>query len=1528
MSSFNNENNNNSSTNAHSKEAFPLYTVFKDDSIPIEEKLSLLTRFKGHVKKELVNESSIQAYFTALLFVSGHYAYHSYPRLITLSHSSLCYLIKRVAMQSPVQFNDTLVEELLNHLIFQLPNEKKFWLPSIKAIEAIYLVNPLKIQAILASFLQRPNENQSEDDLNRIKSTLLTIDELIQINEKNNSNHLQLLRFFMLSFTNLLNNNLNEHANDDNNNIVIELIFDIMYKYLKNDEGNSQDLMNGFLNDLEVGRFKQKFMSLIKSQDQDQSQEDKSALFEEDYEFQLLLNEAKLPQLSNNLSNKDPSAKKDYDSLNLLQQDLESLLVPFQNIKETEQNWKSRQSNVIELDKIISGNAPKDSPEEFVTIMKEVQLIELISRATSSLRTTLSLAALLFLKRLIHILNDHLPLSILDQIFTIFKNLLSSTKKISSQTAFHCLITLIIDINHFHNKLFQLSFLLINEKTVTPRFCSAILLRSFLVKFNDSNLPSNNSNTTSPTSKLENNLIYIEEWLKKGISDSQTTVREAMRLTFWYFYKCYPTNAKKLLNSSFSPQLKKATELAIPAHLNINYQLSRVPSTTSASAAATMSRLYSQSSNSSSRRVSLLEQKRHFPSYAQPTQSSSTSLLNMPAVAAGGGVIATKLSNKFKTNLRSTSEYSSKENEKRTRHQDTSNPTANSNTNNGNNQIKRKVSAPPSSITTTKATENYANLEDFSSNQIDLTDELSNSYTNTLMKKYMDKNDISISSSPKSSKSSNKTVEYENFYKKFNNASSSSQLKDMLQFLQKELLLAPQQLSSPPSDTKLEISKILEKLHQTMIKSPYDFKPFLDIPNFINQVPLNYLLELYSINDFDCAEILKTKTDSDNTSQTTNLIISVVELFNFIDSNNCTPDSKLYYMKYKTIFFNYNFKLLLELFRGLNSKNDGPLRLCIKDLIPKTLTSLFKIYGKEFDYTLYFNLIFEIYEFDKERFSSLLTDFEIVSTKMKICRELEKKDPNFKIENIISRESSVNFTPIDDNKLDKDDSLDEEADENDVKKYMEMTMINPFRNLGSDKTLELKNNIDQKRSSSTNSVVIHDDIEKDKKLSEMTKIVSVYQLDHPNSVKEEDDQDMETSLKSDLNLSEIFQNGTDTTEKQAKDDNEPTVKFSTDPPKIINEPGKPIVKKHIETENENGSENDKPNLETMSPIKIDRDENMDRKQKTTLKREREPVLTEQDINSKKIKLETGKKSGKVHFPIMNDFPKDSLTMYEISHLLMVDSIGNSSMDFDVYFSHMLKAINRIKSGSFTMKHVNYLIEPLIICFQNTKMMNWLLSENGFDELLAVAIMLLKSTDDTPSIPSKISSKSIILVHNLLVWKKFLNKESGNADDDGVSLRMSFEEVWEQILLMLNKLSDNGNEIYKLAQEFRDNLIQSHYFKKHSATRILSMLVTEIQPDTAGVKETFLIETLSKMLLSPTIRTQLKKSNISEIIQTMSYFIIGSDNTSWNFTSAMVLAHSLRHLQSTLDCNEQETEQLFDCLPKDVFRMIMFIASNE
>lgn len=75
------------------------------------------------------------------------------------------------------------------------------------------------------------------------------------------------------------------------------------------------------------------------------------------------------------------------------------------------------------------------------------------------------------------------------------------------------------------------------------------------------------------------------------------------------------------------------------------------------------------------------------------------------------------------------------------------NSVSNSNTKDNNNVTKRKVSAPPSSTAATKVSENYTNFDDFPSNQIDLTDELSNSYSNPLIKKYMDKNDVSMSSS-------------------------------------------------------------------------------------------------------------------------------------------------------------------------------------------------------------------------------------------------------------------------------------------------------------------------------------------------------------------------------------------------------------------------------------------------------------------------------------------------------------------------------------------------------------------------------------------------------------------------------------------------------------------------------------------------------------------------------------------------------------------------------------------------------------
>lgn len=113
------------------------------------------------------------------------------------------------------------------------------------------------------------------------------------------------------------------------------------------------------------------------------------------------------------------------------------------------------------------------------------------------------------------------------------------------------------------------------------------------------------------------------------------------------------------------------------------------------------------------------------------------------------------------------------------------NSVSNSNTKDNNNVTKRKVSAPPSSTAATKVSENYTNFDDFPSNQIDLTDELSNSYSNPLIKKYMDKNDVSMSSSPISLKGSNKLGEYETLYKKFNDASFPAQIKDALQYLQR-----------------------------------------------------------------------------------------------------------------------------------------------------------------------------------------------------------------------------------------------------------------------------------------------------------------------------------------------------------------------------------------------------------------------------------------------------------------------------------------------------------------------------------------------------------------------------------------------------------------------------------------------------------------------------------------------------------------------------------------------------------------------
>ena len=136
-----------------SDSGFPLYEklvnkkgIQKADDNDADVRIVLLTQFKGHVKKELLHVPSIPSYFESLYYILD-YSASSSVKLLILTHSSLCYLVKRVAMQLPTYFKDSEVtNELLLHLFFlrgdndDYLQNKNLWASACRALEDIYLV--------------------------------------------------------------------------------------------------------------------------------------------------------------------------------------------------------------------------------------------------------------------------------------------------------------------------------------------------------------------------------------------------------------------------------------------------------------------------------------------------------------------------------------------------------------------------------------------------------------------------------------------------------------------------------------------------------------------------------------------------------------------------------------------------------------------------------------------------------------------------------------------------------------------------------------------------------------------------------------------------------------------------------------------------------------------------------------------------------------------------------------------------------------------------------------------------------------------------------------------------------------------------------------------------------------------------------------------------------------------------------------------------------------------------------------------
>lgn len=1372
---------------------FPLYEILVgDDSqghqYDLDTKMTLLTKFKGHVKKELLYVPAIQSYFTSLFSVLSSLS--DGEKLLILAHSSLCYLVKRVVMQVPSQFEDPeFVKELLRRLFLleevnnDMLQRRNIWASSCRALEAVYLVQPALLQQCLKELL---------GELTHKRKILLVIDEFLQMTKRNSSN--TSIDGFLMSIFNpeCLQKLAASEMSDQNNKLVLEI------------------LRKNFQNDEELKNFSQ----LIN----EESASFKVPFFDVDQELSNINKEHETPESSFRKSNQPTD--RYFSSIDDVTDFLNTLMIPFQPIKETEQNWKARQANLIQLRDTISENDYiNENPLTFLSACKESQVIECIGKAVVSLRTTLSMTACQVIRTFLQTFDQTMDLAILDQIFVVLKGLLITAKKISSNTAFSCLIVMFIRTG-FHNKLFQNCLMLINEKSVSARTCSAILLRIIIIKYTDQK-------------KLDSSLIYIEEWLKKGITDAQTSVREPMRVTFWYYYKGFPSNAKNFLNTQFSSQLKKAIELSIPSHLDIRYGTAH---------SATTSSLSSDSMSRSSGHL------RRYPSYAKPTQSSNAFLQR-------------------NSSQRSTSEYIPSELDQ-------------------NAQLKRKISAPPPSLsmkrpvnTATERKTSNSNNDTENSIQIDLTEEMSNGHSNSLITKYLVKE-----SSPEDSEWIYQTL----------TSTNQMAVKDALQALQRSLLT-----DNPQGKQIIDFDRLGPILRSLMVRFPSELKPFLTIPTFYRSIPFSYVIEIHAISFMDISDQILNELSTEDLLQTTASLITWLHSSAYDkETHENSAEVSLHYMKYKQFIYNLCFRVLCNI---LQSDSNKELNTRQREEFVSCILALSEIWGQEFDEKLYFNTLHLFYSHNGELFRHAMSKIEPVSKVLQICDKLAESNGkgDFDYEKVIGNRRSSSQAA---------DAGEEFIED---RRFMEMTMVNPFR---------------PNRSTSGGSVVHHgpDSLgaegKDETKISEMTKVVSVYELPSTQARESnlDEDGDLKMSEQEDLNLSDIFTN--------SADGERLGVKFSMDPPKIINP--------STGSSTADGSGLSMNASSDRNSLGGDTSKERDKSPVTPLP-EHEAKMLSQGINGIDItprvkhsesNIASLRESSEILSKVilqgdltsqdnmlLSHVRPNTLTYYEICQL-------DTSTDGDVHdsdhFNNMMQAIARIKKRSFTIKHLSNLTAPLLNYSDDEKLREWLEAEGGYEELLELSILLLSSEVETSSMPMNMTCKCILLIECLVLL-------NGHLDGVAPITSVAFRDIWNGVIELLGKLNDYSNEIYVLLSDLRDLLNGRGFFSATDITTLVSFLATQAEESGPRIKETFLLETLSSIIGRNS--TVIKKHQFPEVVQMMQYFL-DSEFTEWRCASANVLAEVLKHLSVT-DAQDRDIEELFSSLSERQFRLIQSMASH-
>ncbi|PLN77592.1 hypothetical protein BDW42DRAFT_196406 [Aspergillus taichungensis] len=215
--------------------------------------------------------------------------------------------------------------------------------------------------------------------------------------------------------------------------------------------------------------------------------------------------------------------------------DLVRDMLPCFEGRETEQNWLLREKNIITLRRLTLGSAPHRFPEAFVGGVKA--LLDGSFKAVNSLRTTVSTNGCLFIQDLARCCGSQID-SMVEIIMQNMVKVCANMKKITAQNG-NATVSVIIENVSYHIRLLQHVSNACQDKNVQLRLFGSGWLKTLLTR------------QAPYKSSMEHGggLTLIIMSLKKGLSDANPGVREAMRGVYWFFVSIWPSRADEIVST-------------------------------------------------------------------------------------------------------------------------------------------------------------------------------------------------------------------------------------------------------------------------------------------------------------------------------------------------------------------------------------------------------------------------------------------------------------------------------------------------------------------------------------------------------------------------------------------------------------------------------------------------------------------------------------------------------------------------------------------------------------------------------------------------------------------------------------------------------------------------------------------------------------------------------------------------------------------------------------------------------------------